>query len=191
MVTAKSSTTAHLERVAGWRWSQIAGLAKQKSHTWSLTAGEITCENKGERRRSSPGAGLVPITIKSCKDVGVSKDDWSRINYFTHKWQGERNPPQANYAEVHLYHNLNCQWHQCQWTRWGHSSWCKVNMANQTSTSQLLCPARLPIDTAAVPNAALSSEAVCQLGFAKAQTLNTRSSSAERVTSMSYFDTYQ
>ena len=176
--------------MAGWRWSQIAGLAKQKSHTWSLTAGEITCENKGERRRSSPGAGLVSITIRSCKEVDVSKDNWSRINYFTHKWQSKRNPPKrilqkctSTVNDTNMYLSLR--------TRWSHSSWYNLNRANQTSISQLLCPARLPIDTAAVPNAALSSDPVCQLGFAKAQTLNSRSSSAERVTSMSYFDTYQ
>ena len=47
-----------------------------------------------------------------------------------------------------------------------------------TTSSQILGTARLPTDTAAVRNAALCSQAVCQLGSGTAQSLNHRSSSA-------------
>ena len=47
-----------------------------------------------------------------------------------------------------------------------------------TTSSQILGTARLPTDTAAVRNAALCSQAVCQLGSAIAQSLNHGSSSA-------------
>ena len=47
-----------------------------------------------------------------------------------------------------------------------------------TTSSQIVGTARLPTDTAAVHNAALRSQAVCQLGSAAAQSLNHGSSSA-------------